>query len=128
LHFEVNGNGTNIFSPTTAELLASARRVDYMQPFDIAWEAMEPREVRETANMTVVHAFQTRGKDVGGAELQLWRRRYAHLGLEALKRQQAAVEGMSSSLGGACDCEAWIKGKHARLSFQPVTPMKLFRG
>jgi hypothetical protein len=62
---------------------------------------MEPREVRETANMTAVHAFQTTGKDFGVAELQLWRRRYAHLGLEALKRLPSAVKGMSSSLRGS---------------------------
>jgi hypothetical protein len=67
LHFEVNGYGTNIHSPTTGELLASAPLVGYMQPFDIAWDAMEPGEVRESANMTVVHAFKTTGKEVGGS-------------------------------------------------------------
>jgi hypothetical protein len=51
LHFEVNGNDTNICSPTTAELLASARRVGYLQPFDIAWEAvMHTRPRDETEN------------------------------------------------------------------------------
>jgi hypothetical protein len=64
-----------------------------MQPFDIAWDAMEPGEVRESANMTVVHTFKTTGKEVGGAELQLWHRGYAHLGLDALKRLPAAVKG-----------------------------------
>jgi transposase InsO family protein len=121
LHFEVNGYGTNIYSPTTGELLACAPLVGYMQPFDIAWDAMEPGEFRESANMTVVHAFKTTGKEVGGAELQLWHRRYAHLGLDALKRLPAAVKGMSSSLGGACDCESCIKGKHARSPFHPVS-------
>jgi hypothetical protein len=121
LHFKVNGYGTNHYSPTTGELLASAPLVGYMQPFDIAWDAREPTEVRECANMTVVHAFKTTGKEVEGAELQWWHRRYAHLGLEALKRLPAAVKGMSSSLGGACDCEACIKGKHARIPFHPVT-------
>jgi hypothetical protein len=49
-------------------------------------------------------AFKTTGKEIGGAG-------------DALKRLPAAVKGMSSSLGGACDCEACIKGKHEAVFF-----------
>jgi hypothetical protein len=53
LHFEVNGYGTNIYSPTSGELLACAPLVGMMQPFDIAWDAVEDGDAnREIANMT----------------------------------------------------------------------------
>jgi hypothetical protein len=123
LHLEiVNGYGTNIYDPVTGALMASAPLIELMQPFDIAWEALEDGSgaKREHAHMTMVQAFKTSAKEVGGAELRLWHRRYAHLGLDALKRLPAAVKGMDSSLGGACDCVACIKGKHARSPFHPV--------
>jgi transposase InsO family protein len=125
LHLDVNGYGANVYTPN-GELTACAPLVGLMLTFDVAWDALEGDTVtnQETANTTIVHSFKTTAREVraGGAELKLWHRRYAHLGLEALKRLPTAVTGMSesASLGGAYDCKACIKGKHARLSFHPV--------
>jgi hypothetical protein len=123
LHLEINGYGANIYTPN-GELTACAPLVGLMLPFDVAWDALKGDTNQETANTTIVHSFKTSAREVqtAGAELKLWHRRYAHLGLEALKRLPTAVTGMgeSASLGGACDCEACIKGKHARSPFHPV--------
>jgi transposase InsO family protein len=124
LHLEVSGYGVNVYTPD-GELTACAPLVGLMLPFDIAWDALASEgDFKEIANMTIVHSFKTTAREVraGGAELKLWHRRYAHLGLDALKRLPAAVSGLSEgvSLGGACDCEACTKGKHARSPFHPV--------
>jgi hypothetical protein len=50
LRLEVNGYGTKIYDPVTGALMASAPLIEFMQPFDIAWEALE--------------AFKTTIKDV----------------------------------------------------------------
>jgi hypothetical protein len=55
LHFEVNGYGTNIYDPKTDMLMASAPLVALMQPFDIAWEALEEiAPEREKASLVAV--------------------------------------------------------------------------
>jgi hypothetical protein len=79
VHFEVNGYGTNIYDPKTGRLLASAPLIGLMQPFDIAWEALEESGSSAAAQMTMVDAFKTTAKETGGAELRLWHRRFAHL-------------------------------------------------
>jgi transposase InsO family protein len=119
LHLEINGYGVNVYTPN-GELTACAPLVGLMLPFDVAWDALE-ESGKETANNSIVHSFKTTAREVGGAELKLWHRRYAHLGLEALKRLPEAVTGMDASLGGACDCEACVKGKHARSPFHPAS-------
>jgi hypothetical protein len=116
VHFEVNGYGTNIYDPKTGMLMACAPLVALMQPFDIAWEALgsdsESRSgSRETAPAappaSLVEAFKATARVKGEteSELQLWHRRFAHLGLEAVRRLPAAVQGVSSAktstVGGA---------------------------